>query len=258
MRAQRTMTAMSRPIPPRSPSCAAFFVTGTGTGVGKTHVSSQLLSAARRKGLTALGLKPIETGTTGPADPGGDAAALAQAAGHPPGVGAVYSLRLAASPHLAAAAEGLVLDEGRVLAALRPLLDPSATSGPGAEVVLVEGAGGLRVPLRPGYEMIDLCRDLGLPVLLVARAGLGTLNETLLSLEALQRRGIPLLGTVLSEARPGEDPLVLRDNLLYLGAHAPGGVLGWLRHGASLQDPGEGRVDVDDVLARASRPRPAV
>jgi dethiobiotin synthetase len=167
---------------------------------------------------------------------------LSSAAGTEPGFCAIYALRKPASPHLAARLEGLAIDPERVRTAVR-----AAAARQARGILLIEGAGGLRVPLRPGYEMIDLARDLGACLLLVGRSGLGTLNETLLSLEAIERRGLPLLGTILSEVAPGEDPEIRGDNLSYLQAHAPGGVLGLLPHGAARI---EDHVDLEALCAR--------
>ena len=223
-------------------SAALIFVAGTGTGVGKTHVTAALLHAFSRRGVRALAAKPIETGVSNRDDNHSDIARLSSAAGTELGFCAVYALRKPASPHLAARLEGLAIDPERVRTAVRA----AAARQPGG-ILLIEGAGGLRVPLRPGYEMIDLARDLGARLLLVGRSGLGTLNETLLSLEAIERRGLPLLGTILSEVEPGEDPEIRGDNLAYLRAHAPGGVLGLLPHGAArLED----HVDLEALCAR--------
>lgn len=223
-------------------SASLIFVAGTGTGVGKTHVTAALLQSLRRLGLPARGAKPVETGVSNVEDISTDIGRLSLAAGAGATGLNVYALRKPASPHLAARLEGVTIEPPRVLDALRRAA--AALQG----LLLVEGAGGLRVPLRPGYEMIDLARDLGGPVLLIARAGLGTLNETLLSLEALERRGLPILGTILSEATAGEDEEIVRDNLAYLRDHAPGGVLGLLPHGATRI---EEHVDLPALCARA-------
>jgi dethiobiotin synthetase len=228
-------------------SAALIFVAGTGTGVGKTHVTAALLQAFSRRGLRALAAKPIETGVSNLGEMCSDIARLSEAAGAELGFCNIYALRKPASPHLAARLEGVAIDPERVRTAVL------SAAGRADGLFLIEGAGGLRVPLRPGYEMIDLARDLGAPLLLVGRSGLGTLNETLLSLEAIARRGLPLLGTILSEVQPGDDAEIRQDNLAYLSAHAPGGVLGLLPHGAARI---EDHVDLDGLLQRLQGEHP--
>jgi dethiobiotin synthase len=152
-----------------------LFVTGTGTGVGKTVVAACLVQA-----LGADYWKPVQTGW--PDDD--DAALVARLTGrfaHPN----TYRFKMPRSPHEAAAAEGAMIDLGR--------FRPPATANP----LVVEGAGGVLVPLNDAHTMADLMLCLGLPVVLVAATALGTINHSLLSLEALRARGIPVLGVIL-------------------------------------------------------------
>jgi len=156
------------------------FVTGTDTGIGKTLVSACLVKA-----LGAFYWKPLQTGLL---EEAGDTPVVAELAGIgtervlPP----VYGLGAPLSPEAAAAQEGVEIDMGRVVL--------PECAGP----VVVEGAGGVLVPVCAGVLMVDVMTRLGLPVVLVARSGLGTINHTLLSLEALRARGIEVLGVVLS------------------------------------------------------------
>ncbi|MGE4523136.1 MAG: dethiobiotin synthase [Acetobacter sp.] len=171
----------------RRPPRAGVFVTGTDTGVGKTLVSACLV---RR--WQALYWKPLQSGLE---DEEGDTPTVARlAAGgtlHGPGVrcfppAGAYQASL--SPEAAARAEGAVIDPALLTL---PMDEP-------AQPLLVEGAGGLMVPVTEEIMMIDLAQRWGLPVVLVARSGLGTLNHTLLSLEALRARGITVAGVVLN------------------------------------------------------------
>ena len=150
-----------------------LFVTGTGTDVGKTVVAACLVRA-----LDADYWKPIQSGLAA-AD---DAAEIDRLTGLPPARNHpfVYALQAPLSPHEAARREGVVIDLDRfhLPRTERPLV--------------VEGAGGLLVPLNRDCLMIDLIARLGLPVVLVGLSGLGTINHTLLSLEALRRRGLPV------------------------------------------------------------------
>lgn len=175
-------------MPPRG-----FFVTGSDTGVGKTLVACALVRALRRRGLDVGVMKPIETGVTaaGPAD----AQALRDAAGAPDPLEAVCPQRFAlpAAPNVAAAAEGRAVDLAAVRCAWATLAARHAW-------LVVEGAGGLLVPIDAQTSMAELARELGLPLLLVVRAALGTINHTRLSLEAAAARGLRVAGVVISHA----------------------------------------------------------
>lgn len=170
-----------------------FFVTGTDTGVGKTVVACTLVGALREAGRDVGVMKPAETGVGagGPLD----ALALREAAGSTDALDEVCPVQLAlpAAPSVAAADEGASVD----LARIRKAFDALAARH---DCMVVEGAGGLLVPLAPGFTMADLAAELTLPVLLVARAALGTINHTLLSLEAIEGRGLSLAGVVVSHA----------------------------------------------------------
>jgi dethiobiotin synthetase len=156
-------------------------VTGTDTEVGKTVVSAVLTL-----GLAAYYWKPIQAGTT----PSTDTADVRTWTALPDErfLPEAYRLKAPMSPHAAAELEGVEIDVGRIL----------ATPLPDDRPVVVEGAGGLMVPLNGEALIVDLVAALGLPVVLVARTGLGTLNHTLLSISELRCRTIPLLGVVLN------------------------------------------------------------
>jgi dethiobiotin synthetase len=172
---------------------SGLFVTGTDTGVGKTVTSCALVRLLRGGGIDVGVMKPVETGVgrDGPLD----ALALREAAGVADPLEDVCPVQLAlpAAPTVAAACEDTVVDLDAIRAAY-------ARIAARHRAVVVEGAGGLLVPLAQGASMADLARELGLPVLLVARAALGTINHTLLTLEAIDRRGLALAGVVISHA----------------------------------------------------------
>jgi adenosylmethionine---8-amino-7-oxononanoate aminotransferase len=157
----------------------SVFVTGTDTGIGKTLVAACLV---RAWGMDYW--KPVQTGL---AEEAGDAATVRRLTGiaadrvHP----SAYEFQAPLSPEAAAALEGRNVE----LAAFRL---PASERG-----IVIEGAGGLLVPLDGRHLMIDLMAQLGCPVILVARSGLGTINHTLLSVEALRGRGLDMLGVVL-------------------------------------------------------------
>ncbi|MBW2268899.1 MAG: dethiobiotin synthase [Deltaproteobacteria bacterium] len=170
-----------------------LFVTGTDTGVGKTVVACALLRAFRTRGIDVGAMKPIETGVglEGPLD----ALALREAAGGGDALDDVCPLRFAlpAAPTVAARAEGRRVEVWAIHAAYQRLKARH-------DCVIAEGAGGLLVPATEELSMADLARELDLPVLIVARAALGTINHTLLSLEAAKKRGLTVAGVVISHA----------------------------------------------------------
>lgn len=168
-----------------------FFVTGTDTGVGKTQVSVALLEVLAVRGLAPFALKPYESGGTGDRD------ALWRAAGAWQRKSDVCLYRYAKplAPGLAAP-KGRAGNPRRVLPLLRRF---------SAHPLVVEGAGGLYVPLTPRHDVIDLAAMVKLPVVVVARAGLGTINHTTLTLNALLERRLDVAGVVLVQAVRGKD-----------------------------------------------------
>lgn len=166
---------------------ARFFVTGTDTEVGKTHVTAALAAAWRAAGADLRAIKPLATGEPWP---GGDARALSAAAGHPPLVH--LCLPEPAAPARAAALAGVEIHPGRLLDWLRGAMG----EGP----ALVEGVGGWRVPIAPGFGVPELAQALGFPVLVVAANRLGCINHTLLTVEAVQQAGLSVAGVVLNDA----------------------------------------------------------
>ena len=175
------------------PARAGVFVTGTDTGVGKTVVACALVRALRARGIDAGAMKPIETGV-GPGGPA-DAIALRAAAGERDPLADVCPQRfaLAAAPEVAARADGRAVDLAAIDAAWLRLCARR-------EFLVVEGAGGLLVPIAAQFSMADFAARLALPVLVVARAALGTINHTRLTLAAARARGLRVAGVVISHA----------------------------------------------------------
>ncbi len=169
------------------------FVTATDTGVGKTVVAAAICAALRARGERVAAYKPVLTGTDEPVDPDwpADDVLLASATGEAPGDIATVRFGPPVSPHLAAALAGTRLDP----AALRAAFAARAAT---ADVVIAEGVGGLLVPLAPDYLVRDLARDLGLPLVIAARPGLGTINHTLLTLSAARAAGLIVAGVVIT------------------------------------------------------------
>lgn len=169
-----------------------YFVTGTDTGVGKTQVSAAILASLRERGLTPFAYKPCESGGTGDTDTLHDAAGGWQ----PKDSICLYRLKAPLAPAIAARREKKTVQWERLLEGFRAL-----GSGPG----VVEGAGGLFVPMGDDFDVVDFAEALELKVVLVARATLGTINHTTLSLNELQRRKLRVAAVVLSHASPGSD-----------------------------------------------------
>lgn len=167
-----------------------LFVTGTGTGVGKTIVSAALLAAMRAAGEPVRAYKPALTGLDAP--PGEwppDHDLLGLAAGMEPEEVAPLRYGPAVSPHLAAQLAGERIDPGALVAPARQHAEST---------LVVEGAGGLLVPLAEGYTVRDLAVELGLPVVIAASPGLGTINHTLLTIESARAVGLQVRAVVLT------------------------------------------------------------
>jgi dethiobiotin synthetase len=183
-------------IDPRILGAGGVFVTGTGTGVGKTVVAAALARTLQRAGLAVAAMKPAQTGT----GHGADDLAFVRAAGGVPAARCVasYALRRPLAPSVAARMEGTTLGPGRIVDGFRRLRRE-------VDVVVVEGAGGLLVPFSDSTDMADLATALGIPLLVVALPGLGTLNHIALTLEAARTRGLEIAGVVVCDfpAGPG-------------------------------------------------------
>jgi dethiobiotin synthetase len=218
------------------------FVTGTDTGVGKTVVGQALVRALRAHGVNVGVLKPIETGV-GAAGPL-DAMALRDAAGVSDSLDDVCPQRFAlpAAPTVAAAAEGRRVDLDAVDRAFTRIAECHA-------FVVVEGAGGLLVPAAEGVSMGDLAARLSLPVIVVARAALGTINHTLLTLEAAAARELDVLGVVISHADGALSPPD-RANLGALRGALGARVIGEIPPLAAGAEPPLDAIDVGALLPR--------
>lgn len=181
-----------------------IFVAGIDTDAGKSFVAALLTL-----GLDAQYWKPVQAGTT----PHTDTEWVQQATGLPKDrfLPEAYRLQMPASPHAAAAAEGVTIQ------------NENLSPPPHDRTLIIEGAGGLMVPLRDNYLFADWLAKWRIPTVLVVRTYLGSINHSLLSLEAMERRGIPLLGIVFNDGGRPESESVI--------AQAAGGrVLGRIPH----------------------------
>ncbi|NSX06824.1 dethiobiotin synthase [Cupriavidus gilardii] len=183
-------------------SAFACFVTGTDTGVGKTHATAALLHALASQGRTAVGMKPVASGCEWRDGQwhNDDVAQLraASSVDVPLAQTCPYLLRTPCSPHLAAEADGVRI-------APEPIESAFAALRTQADAVVVEGVGGFRVPLATGpdgWDTADLAVRLGLPVILVVGIRLGCLNHALLTAEAVRARGLRLAGWIANRVDP--------------------------------------------------------
>jgi dethiobiotin synthase len=189
-----------------------YFITATGTDVGKTIFTAGILRHLRNKGRDAISVKPVQTGAesidgqlVAP-----DLLAHWKAANFTPSdderaLMAPYLYEPACSPHLAGRMAGNYPDIQTILRAIHDLEEKH-------DDILVEGAGGVYAPLNEDYTMLDLMKKLEYPVILVAHRGLGTLNHTLLSLEVMREAGLEIAGVILNEVDDVEPDFIKLDN----------------------------------------------
>jgi len=166
------------------------FVTGTGTEVGKTIVAAAVCAALAARGEAVAAFKPAVTGLDDdPGEFGRDHELLASvaSAGQTPDDVAPYRFGPAVSPHLAAELAGTNIEPAELVAAARA-----------HDLVVCEGVGGLLVPITPGYLVRDLAMELGLPLVIAGRPGLGTINHTLLTIEAARAGGLRVAAVVMT------------------------------------------------------------
>lgn len=210
-----------------------LFVTGTDTGVGKTHVSSLLLSAARADGIRACGYKPVASGCERLDGElrNEDALALQAAAGTQEPYAAInpYAFGPPIAPHIAARQNGVSIDLARLTHGAQRLQARH-------DWLLVEGAGGWLVPLNQQASFADWVAARGWPVLMVVAMRLGCINHALLTAEAIRARGLSLVGWVANQLPPAQD--ALQDNLDSLQQRLDAPLLAHLLPRDS--DPGQG------------------
>jgi dethiobiotin synthetase len=230
----------------------AWFVTGTDTGAGKTTVTLAILAEAARLGRRTAAMKPVESGCqalspgslAAPAESGCQALsserlepadarllALGSSVEIPLETVCPYRYQAPLAPALAARAEGNPPQLERIAECYRQV----CAAGP--EVVLVEGAGGLLVPLSESMLMADLAAALDLPLLIVARDSLGTINHTALTVEVARGRGLEVAGVILNGADPATPVKTARDNAAEIERITGAKVVGILAHGGIWTEP---------------------
>ncbi|HEX8742154.1 MAG TPA: dethiobiotin synthase [Thermoleophilaceae bacterium] len=183
------------------------FVTGTDTGVGKSVLAAALCAALAAGGERVAAFKPVVTGLDDPPGdwpPDHELLAGAASAGQSPAAVAPLRFGPPASPHLAAELAGERIEP-------RELVDGARAAAAAADALVCEGVGGLMVPITPGYLVRDLAVDLGLPLVIAARPGLGTINHTLLTVEAARAAGLDPRAVVMTPW-PGEPSAIEQSN----------------------------------------------
>jgi dethiobiotin synthetase len=180
-----------------------IFVTGTGTEVGKSVVAAAVCAALAERGERAAAFKPAVTGLDelpGDWPPDHELLAAAAGAGQSPADVAPHRFGTPVSPHYAAELAGETIEPGQLVEAAR-------SAGERSDALVCEGVGGLLVPITLGYLVRDLAVDLGLPVVVAAATGLGTINHTLLTVEAARTAGLRVAGVVMTPWPPEPAPL---------------------------------------------------
>ncbi len=236
----------------------AYFVTGTDTGVGKTTVGRALLGAATARGLRTRCCKPVESGCVRAADGSltardADALWLATDRAQPRESACLYRFEEPVAPGVAAARTGQSIDLGAIARHVRALAEHAP------DFLLVEGAGGLLVPLGRAQTIAELALALSFPLLIVARPGLGTINHTLLTIESARARGLSIRGVIFSaaDAETGSSSMASNAEEIQSASRVP--VLGVLPHvpGAQLSEL-VGVSESSPGLASLLPPAPAI
>jgi len=184
-----------------------FFITATNTDIGKTIITAGLASIYASNNMTPAIMKPIQTGTSDyPTDYSTIDRLIPNLATLPESISQPYKFKLPASPHLAAAQENIKIDINKILNAYDNAQQYNY------DALLVEGAGGVMVPITEDYLMIDLMKELNIPVIIVTTPILGTINSTLLSVEMLKNHNIEIAGIIFNQMPNGKN-LIAEDNV---------------------------------------------
>jgi dethiobiotin synthetase len=212
----------------------AFFVTGTDTGVGKTVVTSAIAAyCSLKKHLDVGVMKPFESGLPAASGDhsGGDASRLKEASGSGDALSVIrpYVFEAPLAPEAAAERERVEIDIAVVDAVYRRLAQSH-------DVLLVEGAGGILAPIRRDFFFIDLVKQWKVPVVIVARLGLGTINHTLLTCRYLLHEGVAVVGVVLNDTDRKADP-AKGHNTEMLSRYLDAPLLGVFPHQRGLAGP---------------------
>ncbi len=225
---------------------SAIFITGTDTEVGKTYISGLLLDFLTRQGINTGYQKWVSTGGVNRVQ---DLRSCLNCAGLAQDESLLdlqvpFRFSFPASPHLAAEKDGRIVDPEQIISAFQAMQEKY-------EVLLVEGVGGLLVPLTRELFLADFLARLQIPALLVARSGLGTLNHTFMSLETLRERDIPVVGVVFSDGEDGGDEFLINDNMQTVAAMSHVPVLGRLPRCRDIDQAKEAFVPIGQAFLEA-------
>lgn len=207
---------------------AGIFITGTDTGVGKTYIAAGIAGELKQRGVSVGVMKPAETGCR--LQKGrlvaSDAVRLVRASGAHDPITTIspYRFRRPLAPAVAAALEGKRIDPTRIEKLFSKLKA-------GHDFMIVEGAGGLLVPLTETYSYLDLAAAMALPVVIVARPSLGTINHTLLTVRVLQERRVAIAGVIINYADPKGTGIAERTSPEVIQRISGVPLLGIVRHG---------------------------
>ncbi|MEW6419767.1 MAG: dethiobiotin synthase [Nitrospirota bacterium] len=212
-----------------------FFITGTDTGVGKTVIVSALVKSIGLLGYSVCGMKPIETGCIRAKSKEqrakskvkdrslipSDGMFLKEMAGMDDSMDLVTPITFEnpLAPMVASEIEGIPVDIDKIQKAYKKL-------SKNYDVVIVEGIGGLLVPIKKDYFVLDLARDFGLPLIVVSRPGLGTLNHTMLTVNYAINEGLDVAGIIINYSRPPEYSLAEETNIEVISKISPIPVIG--------------------------------
>ena len=199
----------------------AYFITATGTDIGKTYLSAALLRHWRREGRAIAALKPVMSGFDAADVAGSDAGQLLQAMGAPLDEGGLnlispWRFRAPLSPDMAAAREGRTIPYAQLIDTCRAVAGMMPEDGR----LIVEGVGGVLVPLDDTHTVMDWMRDCAIPILLVAGSYLGTISHSLSALAAMKAHGLAPRAVIVNESPT--NPISLNETIGVLARHAPG------------------------------------
>lgn len=201
-----------------------FFITGTDTNVGKTYVTKLIIESLRAEGKFAVGFKPVSCGDRD------DATILAAASGNLP-LDEVNPLHFSSgvAPHVAALLENKTINPSEIVASYHTISEKY-------DPVIVEGAGGWEVPITETYFVSDFAKDLNLPVILVAANRLGALNHILLTLAAIEAKGLKCAGIILNQLEDEMDtPMITNKGIIESLTNVP--LLDHIIHGQDFLSP---------------------